>query len=141
MQLCNLTLRHDGSMLNTIPITDAMPAEILILQSIHGSDAVVDIRPTRMARTRQDEEWQRLADKYDKGSSFTAAPGEEAKSVMRSLFPGAVKKLPVSLKEIGMGHLMSPASIAAAEASAASPPVVDPAEGDDVDITPDEEEG
>jgi hypothetical protein len=138
MQLCNLTLRHGGSLLHTIPVVDATPAEILILKSIHGDDSTVDIRPTKMAKTRQEDEWDRLSRKYDQGAAM-AAPGDEARSLMAKLFPGAVKKLPISLKEIGLGHLMSPASIKAAEAGTATASAVEtPAQGEEVDLTPDD---
>lgn len=134
MQECNCTVRHGGSLLHTIPMTGVTPAEILILRRIHGEDAVVDIRPIRMAKTRQEVEWARLAEKYDRASSFTSAPGEENQPLMARMFPGAVHRLPVSLKEIGLGHLMSPASIKAAEeADRSSKP---PVEGEeDIDLT------
>lgn len=124
MQLCNLTVRLGGSQLNTVPKLNATPAEILILRALHGDDAVVDIRPTKVdKKIRQEEEWARLSRDYDGGSIFTTAPGEESKSVMANLFPGAMKKLPTTLDEIGLGHLTSPASIKAAKKAA--PPIAD----------------
>ena len=107
MQLCNITVRIGGSLLHTVPLTDATPAEILVLKHLHGDDAVVDIMPTRMGKTKQDSEWERLSAKYDKASSMSVL-GDSSKSIMASLFPGAMRKLPITLKEIGMGHLNSP---------------------------------
>lgn len=118
MQLCNLTLRLGGSLLHTVPVRDATPGEILVLKRIHGDDAVTDVRPTKVDKNRRHEiEWERLSHKYDRGSAFSAQPGEERRSLMETLFPGAVKKLPTTLQEIGLGHLLSPAARkAAAEA-------------------------
>lgn len=116
MQLSNLVLRLGGSVLHTVAKTDCTPAEILVLQRIHGDDAVTDIRPTRVDHTRRHQsEYERLQHKYDRASTFVSTPGEEHKQIMASLFPGAMKKLPLTLEEIGLGHLMSEASIAAAE--------------------------
>lgn len=115
MQLCNLTLRLGGSPLHTVPKTGVTPAEILVLQHIHGSDAVIDIRPTKIDKHRRHEgEFERLAGLYDRAAS-ASAPGDEAKGVMNTLFPGAMKKLPTTLKEIGLGHYLSPAAVEAAE--------------------------
>lgn len=133
MQLCNLELRIGGSMLHTVPKIEATPAEILILKSLHGDDAVVNVRPTRMDKRSHDFEWDRLSKLYDQGGAM-AAPGEESRSVMQRLFPGAVKKLPVALKEIGLGHLMSPASIKAAEAAAPTPAPEPPVADEEVEL-------
>ena len=141
MQLSNLVLRLGGSQLHTVPITNATPAEILVLQRIHGDDAVTDIRPTKVDKTRRHQsEYERLAHKYDRGSTFQSAPGEESKSIMASLFPGAMKKLPLTLKEIGLGHVMSSASIAAVDNKIAAT-VPSPDEGEEVELASGEEDG
>lgn len=114
MQLCNIQLRLGGSLLHTVPKTDVTPAEILVLRALHGEDAVTSVRPTKFDKTRRHEaEFERLSTLYDRAAS-ASAPGEEAKSVMGTLFPGAMKKLPVHLKDIGLGYLLSPSSVAAA---------------------------
>ena len=139
MQLCNLTLRLGGSLLHTVPKTDVTPGEILILRAIHGDDACVDIRPTRVDhKMLQNQLWERLAGLYDGASAFQATPGEESKSIMRSLFPGAMRKLPTTLEEIGLGHLMSDASIKAAEAGHGAAAIAQ-REGADMDFTPAED--
>lgn len=138
MQLCNLTLRLNGSQLHTVPKNDCTPAEILILQAIHGADATVDIRPTRFDKKRiQMHEWERLSFDYDRQGSMVSAPGEESRSIMARLFPGVMKKLPTTLKEIGLGHLTSAASIKAAEAGHGASAIVEVA---DVDLGPNEDE-
>lgn len=114
MQLCNLTLRHGGSLTSTVMMTNVTPAEILILKRIHGDDATVEIRPTKVDKNRRnDDEWERLALKYDRASTFVSSPGEERKPLMEQLFPGVMKKLPTTLKEVGLGHLLTPAAIKA----------------------------
>lgn len=106
MQLCNIVLRLGGSLLHTVPKTDVTPAEILILKRIHGDDAVVDIRPTKFDKKRhQDGEWERLQLAYDRSSAFKSSPGEESGSVLLSLFPGAMKRLPTTLSEIGLADI------------------------------------
>lgn len=127
MQLCNLTLRLGGSLLHTVPKVNTTPAEILILRKIHGDDACVDIRPTRFDKSiRQEPEYDRLSQAYDRAGSLNAAPGDEHKSVMASMFPGAMKKLPTTLEEIGLGHLLSSASIAAADAGHGAAAIAEP---------------
>lgn len=117
MQLCNATVRHGGSLLHTVHKTGITPGEILILKHIHGQDAVVDIRPTSFSKSiRQSEEFDRLAHTYDRASAFSGSPGETSKSLMSTLFPGAMKKLPTTLEEIGLGNLLSPAARRAAAA-------------------------
>ena len=117
MQLSNVTVRLGGSQLHTVHKTGVTPAEILVLQKIHGQDAVVDVRPVKYDKNRRDaSEFDRLAGLYDRGAAASAIE-EDEKSILHSLFPGAMKKLPRKLQDIGLGHLMSPASIAAAEAA------------------------
>lgn len=115
MQCANLTLRLGGSQLHTVPIVDATPAEILVLQRIHGNDAVVDVRPTKTLKSpRHAEIYETLATKYDRAASNNA-PGEDSKSIMAELFPGAMKKLPTTLKEIGLVGFDRPAAQTSAE--------------------------
>lgn len=139
MQLCNLVLRLGGSQLHTVPMSKVTPAEILVLQHIHGNDAVTDIRPSKVDKTRRHQsEYERLQHKYDRGSTFTASPGEDRRSIMNTLFPGAVKKLPLTLKEIGLGHVTSPAAIRAANAP--TPAVEDEGEETVLNDADDEDE-
>lgn len=112
MQLCNAMLRLNGSNDHVIPMTDLTPAEILILMNIHGAAGnppLIDIRPTRMDKRSHAEEWERLARKYDALSMMPNADGTEHGSIMSKLWPGAQRhKLPVTLDDINMGHLMDP---------------------------------
>ena len=101
MQTCSITLRLGGSLLHTVQKIGVTPAEILVLQNIHGSDAVVDVRATRSRLSTHAAEWDRLAALYDKASTW-ASPEQNAGSVLSKLFPGAMRKLPLTLAEIGI---------------------------------------
>lgn len=115
MQLSNVMLRLGGSLLHTVQKTNVTPAEILVLQHIHGTDAVVDIRPTKFDKNRgHGPEFERLANLYDAAAS-ASAPGEEAGAILTKLFPGAIKKLPRTLKEIGLGAYEKPEPAAKVE--------------------------
>lgn len=120
MQLSNINLRLGGSPMHVIHKQGVTPAEILVLQRIHGNDAVVDVRPTKIDKNRRHaEEFDRLAHLYDRGAGVET-PDTDQKSILKELFPGAMKKLPVSLKEIGFGHVLSPAAIAELDAKDAA---------------------
>jgi len=126
MQLANIILCLGGSLLHTVPKIDVTPAEILILRHIHGDDAVTDIRPTSFDdRRRQEQEWQRLANAYDRGAgAFTSEPGDENAPILSRLFPGAMKQLPVTFADIGMPEYDPPKPARrqrAASAEAAAP--------------------
>ena len=106
MQICNCEVRLGDSAGHTVPKVDVTPAEILILQAIHGASAVVNIRPVKQDRRSNNEEWDRLQGTYGRSSDglMDAGNGE----LLTKLFPGAMPKLPVTLKDIGMQHLMNP---------------------------------
>lgn len=128
MQECNVVLRLGGSLLHTVPMTGVTPAEIVCLQAIHGDDAVVDIKPTIQNKASHNAEFERLATKYNASSALsggaTALVGDGG--LVGRLFPGAVKRLPVNLKDIGLGHLKAvAASLVSAE------PADEPAEDED----------
>lgn len=106
MQLCDLEVRLNDSAGHTVFRHDATPAEIIVLQAIHGQSAVVNIKPTRMDKRSHYEEWERLQGLYGKPTDGLMDAGNG--DLLQKLFPGAQKNLPVTLKDIGMGHLMNP---------------------------------
>jgi len=108
MQLCTLTVRLNDSAVHTVPKTDATPAEIQVLQAIHGQSAVVDIHPTKMDKRSQSDEWERLNGLYGRPSEGLSDAGNG--DLLQKLFPGANKRLPITLKEIGLGHLLNPSA-------------------------------
>lgn len=88
MQRCTATIRLAGDMLNTVQKSGLSPAEIIILRHIHGGpDAVVDIQPNYMDKSTHMGEYDRLCSIY-------------RADVVATIFPGAMPRLPVSLKEI-----------------------------------------
>lgn len=103
METANVLVRLGGDLGNAVPKIGVTPAEILVLKHIHGSDAVVDVRPAGFdKRRRHEEEYNRLAATYDRGAGeFVSRPGEEREGVMAKLFPGAMRRLPVTLADIG----------------------------------------
>lgn len=102
MQICSATIRLAGSVQNTVFRNNLTPAEILILQAIHGGDAVIDILPIEKVERTQHAEWDRLTGLYDRSGGPDTPDGKEDVSIVSRLFPGAVKRLPVSLSEIGL---------------------------------------
>jgi hypothetical protein len=90
MQRCNVTVRVGGSLLNTVRLLDVSPAEIQVLQHIHGDDAVVDICSAGNDQGKQNiDEEARLVAKY-KQRAFS------------EVFPGKRPQLPKTLKDIGI---------------------------------------
>lgn len=106
MQLCDLEVRLNDSSGHTVPKTNVTPAEIVVLQAIHGASAIVGIQPTKMDKRPHAEEFERLKALYGRAPDglMDAGNGE----LLEKLFPGAAKNLPVSLKDIGLGHLVNP---------------------------------
>lgn len=112
MELSNIELRIAGKLTSVVPKLDVTPAEILILRHLHGEDAVVNVRPTRMDRRNHAEEWTRLVGIYGRnGASSTEGAGV----ALEALFPGAIKTLPVHLADIGINATVpeEPASVEA----------------------------
>lgn len=105
MQIVDCNVRIGGSVLHVVPKQDVTPAEIIVLQQIHGTDAVQDVRPKRMDKRSHTEEFDRLRRTYGR-NGLQSVDGEPSVLLDR-LFPGAIKRLPVTLKDIGMGHLIT----------------------------------
>lgn len=106
MQLCNLEVRLGDSAGHTVFKTNVTPAEIVVLQAIHGASAIVGIQPTKMDKRPHVEEFDRLTALYGRTSDGLMDAGNG--DLLDRLFPGAAKRLPVSLEDIGLGHLVNP---------------------------------
>ena len=106
MQICTCEVRLNDSAAHTVPKVDVTPAEILVLQAIHGPSAVVNITPVKQDRRPSSEEWDRLKANYGRAPDGLMDAGNGA--LLEKLFPGAMPKLPITLKDIGMQHLMNP---------------------------------
>lgn len=119
MELVECTVRLAGSVQHTVPKANVSPGEILLLKHIHGADAVVDIRPAGKAKHSVEAEWDRLASIYDAQSALSSQPGEQKISLMERLFGGAgARRLPKTLKEIGLAGVVTAAPAIPASASA-----------------------
>lgn len=89
MQRVNCTVRLNGDTGNTVLKSEVTVAEVAVLRSIHGNEAVVDIKPVRQCKTPHREERDRLSLIY--GAPRVAA-----------LFPGMIPRLPVTLDDIAL---------------------------------------
>jgi len=106
MQICECEVRLGASVQHTVLKSEVTPAEILILQAIHGQDAVVGIKPKKMDKRPNADELERLHNLYGRETEGIRDAGNG--NLIAKLFPGINPSLPVSLKDIGMGHLMNP---------------------------------
>lgn len=108
MRLCDLTVRLNDSTGHTVRKTDVTPAEIVVLQAIHGESAVVEIEPKKDVKRSVAEEWDRLTHTYGRPTDGLMDAGNG--DLLERLFPGALssKRLPVTMKDIGLGHLTNP---------------------------------
>jgi hypothetical protein len=97
MQLCDVEVRLGGNMLITRGPQAGRHRRPKFWSSadIHGNDAVVDIRPTKMDKRSHGAEWTRL-DRHLWPRALRPSTMRRAVK-LESLFPRRVKKLPVTL--------------------------------------------
>jgi hypothetical protein len=94
MQTAHCWVALGGDTGNTVPKFDVTPAEIAVLQLIHGSDAVFDIVPVGDINRSNRDERSRLQAFYGKPE------GSREASAVDRLFPGIAARLPESFNEI-----------------------------------------
>ena len=133
MQECSVMVRLGGSLNHTVPLPVVTPAQIQILRAIHGQDAVVDIVPGKFNKRRQEEELARLSGLYGKGSGMEGLDAKETGNIVARLFPGVSPRLPVHLKDIGLGHLITKDGAPAVSAVKAIVPGPEDDDGQDDD--------
>lgn len=66
MQTYKAKLRLSGSLFNEVPLEGKTAPEITILRRLHGSDAVVEIRPDKHIERSEEAERARLTEIYAK---------------------------------------------------------------------------
>lgn len=88
MEHANVEIRLAGSLENTVHKEVSAP-EIAILKAIHGHDAVVNIKKSRVSSTDQASERAKLEKRY-------------TEAVIAKFFPGVTSKLPTTLAEVGV---------------------------------------
>lgn len=92
MQRCKATVRLAGDMRNAVVKSGVSPAEVMVLQHIHGPDSVVDIRVTGNDRgnpQRHHGELARLRNTY-------------REKAVAAVFPGVKPTLPETFEEAGI---------------------------------------
>lgn len=96
MQIANVLLALGGKRGETVPKYDVTPAEIAVLQYLHGADAVydIDIQPGSVERTHR-QEIERLRNAYHRRD------GERVISVaVDALFPGVGAQVPQTFADM-----------------------------------------
>lgn len=104
MQYCDCEVRLSGSLLNTVPKQNVSVPEILVLRAIHGPDSVVNIRKVRVGKVSHPAEFDRLLHLYG-GAGLRTEEGQatgQGSLNLHNLFPGAIKRLPITLEEAGI---------------------------------------
>ncbi len=94
MEIANVMLALGGDTGNTVPKRGVTAAEIAVLRSIHGNEAVFDIEPLGDVERSQREERGRLKAVYGR-----AMDGNQ-NSIVESLFPGAAARLFEKIEEL-----------------------------------------
>lgn len=67
MKLYSCKVRLSGSLYNEVPKTDVTAAEVTLLQTLHGTDSVVQIYETGKNKVGQSDERSRLIEVYGAG--------------------------------------------------------------------------
>jgi len=104
MQTLNAMVALTGDRNNMVWKTGLSPAEVLLLQSLHGADAVLSIEPVGEVKREPFEEIQRLKEAYP-------LHGERIQNIWRD-FPGPA--FPSRIDALGINPaLLKPAEAAA----------------------------
>lgn len=89
MQQANCHVRLAGDVGNEVFKSCITPAELLILQAIHGGGSVLKIEPRGMDKRSHADEIERLKTEY----------GDDN---FKKVFPGFAPQLPVSFRDVGV---------------------------------------
>lgn len=97
--MCNVRLgdvnSDSGMIIRKGPVS---PAEVVVLQRIHGHDSVSDIKliPKALDKTPHADELNKLREYY------TMRDGDNGPPIVDACFPGAFPRLPITFREIGI---------------------------------------
>mgnify|MGYP005848280495 CR=1 FL=1 len=124
---CNVHLSSDRN--HVVTKTGVTVAEIEILRTLHGEDAVTDIYPTKQDTRKHADELDRLRRVYKRKLPGPDAKG--SKNVVDIVYPGPRPNLPATLKDIGVDYPKGASAEekkaeAKAKAEAAKAPEPDP---------------
>ena len=114
MQHCSCFVFLGGDQYHGVDKPDVTVAEIVLLRAIHGETAIVNIKPTFMANTRQSAELERL-----RGLYTTSNVTKDGRPLIEDVFPGRNPRLPVNLGDIDMEYGADGVQDAQADAPAA----------------------
>lgn len=67
-----------GSQINQVPKDRLSPAEIIVLRSIHGSDAVVDIKPSKAMKPQRNDRTPDIIELVPAESRYKWRPQDDA---------------------------------------------------------------
>lgn len=100
MQTANILLSLGGDHGNTIMKHQVTAAEITVLMSIHGNDAVNEVEPAGEVKRSHREERGRLLNIYGH------AKDPEQKPIVEGLFPGVAARVFETIDELGLDESM-----------------------------------
>lgn len=133
MELANALLALSGNRATTVPKYDITPPEVVVLNAIHGDDAVFDIEPTGETVKRSfSAERDRLARLYP-------ARDNDNRAIVAVTYPGNAPVLPTTFDSLGLPESVykplahvKPAAGKRAKAAKAEPAPADDMFADDV---------
>jgi hypothetical protein len=105
MKLYDCTVRLNGSLHNEVNKADVTPAEVHVLRALHGSDAVINVKPAmdgkkhKVSKVKSAEERARLTAIYANPTSLTAEDSKKKRAMLTELFGHESMPLPEELVE------------------------------------------
>lgn len=96
MELANCLVALGGNRGNTVPKYRVTPAEIAVLATIHGTDAIIDVEPLddEVARSNRDE--------IDRLIRLYPAKDEDGALIVRRVYPGVSPVLHQTIEDLGL---------------------------------------
>jgi hypothetical protein len=99
MEIANVLVALGGDTGNTVPKYEVTAAEVAVLRSIHGDQAVLDIEPTGTVERSNREERSRLKSLYG-----NARDGSQ-NSIVEMLYPGAAARVFETFEELELPEI------------------------------------
>jgi hypothetical protein len=93
MDIANCIVALGGDPGNTVPKYGVTAAEILVLMTIHGNEAIMDVEPCGSIERVNRDERQRLLDTYPARDSGN-------RQIVATMFPGAGASVPEKLADL-----------------------------------------
>lgn len=94
MELADVIVALGGDRTNTVPKHKVTPAEIAVLMTIHGNEAVFDVRPLA-------EEVERtVVQERERLFSLYPARDDDGKSIVLNVYPGVTPIMHTTLEDL-----------------------------------------